>query len=66
MCCDFLHTGHINILNISASLGDVTVLLMTDDAMCKYKRNPAMAYNERKIIIESLRQVKFIIPCNGS
>jgi len=65
MCCDFLHIGHINILNKSSNLGEVTVLLMTDKAMRKYKRDPAMPYSDRKIIIESLRQVSKVIPCDG-
>ena len=31
MCADFLHVGHINILNGALELGRVVVLLMTDE-----------------------------------
>ena len=31
MCADYLHVGHINLLEHAASQGPVTVLLMTDD-----------------------------------
>ena len=65
MCCDFFHVGHINILNTAAALGDVVVLLMTDEAMRKYKRDPAMPYEQRRTIVSAMRQVADILPCNG-
>ena len=65
MCCDFVHIGHMNVLNASQNLGSVTVLLMTDDAMRQYKRDPAMPYEHRKRIIQSMRQVKAVMPCHG-
>lgn len=65
MCCDFVHIGHLNILNQAASKGEVTVLLMTDQAMRAYKRSPAMPYEHRKQLVESLVQVSNIIPCEG-
>ena len=44
MCADFLHSGHINLLEKAAAYGRVTVWLMTDEAMELYKRR----YVERK------------------
>ena len=36
---DILHKGHINILKIASNLGDVTVGLLTDEAISTYKEN---------------------------
>ena len=33
MCADFLHVGHIHLLECAGKLGKVTILLMTDEAM---------------------------------
>jgi cytidyltransferase-like protein len=47
MCADFVHVGHINILEGAAAYGEVHVLLMTDQAMESYKRTACMSYKER-------------------
>lgn len=65
MCGDFVHVGHINILEGAAELGDVVVLLMTDDAMKTYKRAPRMSYSHRERILRSFKQVADVIPCAG-
>ena len=39
---DILHKGHFNILNIAASLGEVTVGLLTDKAVGVYKQIPLL------------------------
>ena len=44
MCADFLHSGHINLLEKAAAYGRVTVWVMTDEAMELYKRR----YVERR------------------
>ena len=35
MSADVLHSGHINIVNEAAKLGDVTVGVLTDEAVSK-------------------------------
>merc|ERR1711865_744818 len=65
MCADFVHVGHINILEGAASRGDVHVLLMTDRAMKGYKRAPRMSYDQREHILRAFRFVKEVIPCDG-
>ena len=65
MCADFLHVGHINILEGAASYGEVHVLLMTDQAMESYKRAPYMSYKERERILLSIRHVEKVMPCSG-
>lgn len=61
MAGDIIHKGHINILNVACSYGDVYVGLLSDDAIKSYKRNPIITYENRYIVIESLRQVNHII-----
>ena len=65
MCCDFIHVGHLNVLETAAELGDVVVLLMTDAAMRKYKRDPAMPYPDRERMVTALRQVTDVRSCDG-
>ena len=62
MCADMIHHGHINILEKARELGEVTVGLMTDDAIRNYKRNPLLNYDQRKMIIENIVGVKQVIP----
>jgi phosphoenolpyruvate phosphomutase len=65
MCADVIHVGHVNILTKAAEHGDVTVLLMTDDAVRSYKREPAMSMQQREAILRAMKAVKEVIPCDG-
>jgi|TARA_Y100000310_G_scaffold97117_1_gene94781 phosphoenolpyruvate phosphomutase len=62
LSADILHEGHINILKISAKLGDVTVGLLTDKAISTYKKFPHFKYKQRAIILKGLKYVNNIIP----
>ena len=62
MCADLLHHGHINIIKEGAKLGDVTIGLLTDEAMATYKRLPLLEFEQRKAIVENLKGVKEVIP----
>ena len=62
LAIDFLHKGHIRILKIASSLGEVTVGLLTDEAISKYKTIPNLDYKNREIIIKSLKNVSKVIP----
>ena len=62
MVCDLLHEGHINILEIAYAKGDVTVGLLTDEAVESYKRRPIQAWKDRKTIVSAIRYVKDVIP----
>lgn len=50
MVADYLHHGHINILNKAKKLGDIIIGLMTDEAAATYKRLPLLTYEQRKIL----------------
>lgn len=62
MSADLLHPGHMNILKVGATLGEVTVGLLTDKAIASYKRLPYMTYEQRKVVIENVKGVKEVIP----
>ena len=51
MSVDLIHEGHINIIKESAKLGEVTIGLLTDNAVASFKRLPFIPYENRKIII---------------
>ena len=62
LSADILHEGHINILNKAAKLGEVTVGLMTDEAITNYKKIPFLNFSQRKVVVKSLSMVKNVIP----
>ena len=64
MSADLIHPGHINILKKAASLGDVIVGLLTDEAIASYKRVPFMSYNQRKEVVQNIKGVIKVIPQN--
>jgi len=65
MGTDILHHGHINIIESARKLGDVTIGLMTDEALASYKRVPLLSYEQRKKIIENIKGVSRVIPQNS-
>ena len=62
MSADLIHPGHLNLLKEAAKLGSVTVGLLTDEAIASYKRVPFMTYDERKAVVEDLKQVDSVVP----
>ena len=62
LSADILHEGHINILKIASSYGDVVVGLLTDEAIASYKNIPYLDFRQRKVVLENLRYVKKVIP----
>lgn len=62
MSGDLIHQGHINIIKVAASHGEVTVGLLTDRAIAPYKRLPYLTYAQRKEVIENIKGVKRVVP----
>jgi len=62
MSADIIHPGHLNIINEGAKLGEVTVGVLTDEAIASYKRLPYLNFEQRKMIVENLKGVKKLIP----
>ena len=62
MSADLVHPGHLNIIKRAASLGAVTVGLLTDEAIASYKRVPMMTFDQRKEVIENIKGVDYVVP----
>ena len=64
LAVDIIHEGHINILKIANSYGDVIVGLLTDEAIASYKSIPYLNYNRRKIAFKKGKG-SFLYAING-
>jgi len=62
MSADLVHPGHLNVLRRAAELGEVTVGLLTDQAIASYKRVPFMTFAQRLEVVESLKHVSAVVP----
>ncbi len=62
MSADLVHPGHLNIIKKAAELGEVTIGLLTDEAIARYKRLPYMPYEQRREVIESIKGVSRVVP----
>jgi phosphoenolpyruvate phosphomutase / 2-hydroxyethylphosphonate cytidylyltransferase len=61
MSADLVHPGHLNIIKKAASLGEVTIGLLTDHAIASYKRLPYMTFDQRKEVIENIKGVSRVV-----
>ncbi len=62
MSADLIHPGHINIIHEAAKLGEVTVGLLTDQAIASYKRLTFLSYEQRQSVVENIKGVAHITP----
>ncbi|MDB4012727.1 phosphoenolpyruvate mutase [Cyclobacteriaceae bacterium] len=62
MSADIIHPGHLNVIKEASKLGEITVGVLTDEAIVSYKRLPYLSYEQRKIIIENIKNVKYVVP----
>ncbi|MCF2948128.1 phosphoenolpyruvate mutase [Paraglaciecola aquimarina] len=62
MSADLVHPGHLNIIKKAAELGDVTIGLLTDQAIASYKRVPFMTFEQRLQVIENIKGVTRVVP----
>ena len=61
MSADLIHPGHLNIIEKAAELGEVTIGLLTDQAIASYKRLPYMSFERRKRVVESIKYVARVV-----
>ena len=64
MGCDFIHEGHINIINIAATYGEVVIGLLTNEAIMTYKNAPVFNYEQRFKMVSALKNVSSVIKTN--
>jgi D-beta-D-heptose 7-phosphate kinase/D-beta-D-heptose 1-phosphate adenosyltransferase len=61
---DPLHVGHVELINRAREISDgVIVILNTDEFLIKKKGKPFMKFEERKTILENLKNVCLVIKC---
>lgn len=61
MGTDLVHHGHINIIEKARELGEVTIGLLSDEAVSKFARVPFLSFEERKQILENIKGVHAVI-----
>jgi len=63
MGVDLVHPGHLNIIEEARKLdGEIIIGLMTDKSLASYKRLPYMSYEQRKIVMENIKDVTKVVP----
>lgn len=62
MSADLIHPGHLNIIRKGAELGEVTIGLLTDEAIASYKRVPFMSFDQRREVVEAIKGVVTVVP----
>lgn len=58
---DVLHEGIVNVIQSAAQYGEVTIGLLSDEAIASYKRLPLLDWNSRYQVYSSLRDVAHVI-----
>ena len=61
MATDVYHSGHINVINHAAKLGEVIVGVLTDEVVATYKRTPFLDTGERMKIAHGLKGVSRVV-----
>lgn len=60
---DLLHVGHINLLRRARELGDYLMVVLSSDEFNAIKHKTAYhSYEDRRIILESIKYVDKVIP----
>jgi phosphoenolpyruvate phosphomutase len=52
----------MNIIKVARDLGEVTVGLLTDEAIAGYKRLPFLSFEQRKAVVEQIKGVVAVVP----
>ena len=58
---DIIHGGHIAIIKKAQQLGDLTVGVLSDEAVASYKRYPLIPASERKVMFENIAGVSRVV-----
>lgn len=58
---DIVHEGIVNIISRAADLGELTVGLLSDEAIASYKRIPLLDYEARKTVFSNLKGVARVV-----
>ncbi|MDQ6531536.1 adenylyltransferase/cytidyltransferase family protein [Flavobacterium sp. LHD-85] len=60
---DMFHSNHLKMIKYARGLGDVLIVgVSTDELVCSYKKAPIIPFEERLVILESLKYPDIVIP----
>ena len=62
---DPIHSGHIKLIKEASNYGDIIVLLNSDDWLRKKKGKEFLSFDERKIILNSIKNVIDVVSCGN-
>lgn len=62
---DPIHSGHIKLIREASKYGEVVILLNSDKWLQNKKGREFLPYNEREIILSSIKNVIDVIPCGN-
>ncbi len=60
-CTPVIHKGHLNIIKEARKLGEVTVGVLSDEAMIRYNRFPSCTFEERLAAAKALEGVSKVV-----
>ncbi len=60
-CTDVIHDGHLNIISEAKKYGEVYVGVLTDEAMIRFNRFPAISFEERVALVKNIADVKEVL-----
>ncbi len=60
-CTDMLHEGHMNIIHEAMKYGQVIVGVLSDEAMVRFNRFPALEFEERVNMIKRIQGVSDVV-----
>lgn len=58
---DMIHSGHISIIRKAEKLGKLIIGVLSDEAVCSYKRFPLLPFDERKTMFENIKGVYKVV-----
>ena len=58
---DVIHEGHMNIINTAKQYGELTIGVLSDEAMVKFDRFPTISFEERMEMIRNIPGVDHVI-----
>lgn len=61
MSTDIIQTGHINVIEKAAELGEVTVGVLCDECVAMYEKYPILPMEERMRIIRNIKGVSQVV-----
>ena len=58
---EYIHSGHINIINKARRLGRLVIGVLGDEAVASFKRFPLIPFDERKALLENIAGVERVV-----